>query len=129
MPAGRYLLGIINDILDLSKIEAGKMSLDSAEEFPLRQALEALARHAAAAWARNSACACTASCRPTEVRLMAVERMIRQILINLVGNAIKFTPAGGIVEVGGARPARWRLCRDGARYRHRHEPRARSSRP
>jgi signal transduction histidine kinase len=98
--SGRYLLGIINDILDLSKIEAGKMSVEAAEEFPLRQAVEA----------SFSICGSLAEkfdvrltgALPEDVRLVAVERMVRQILINLVGNAIKFTPAGGSVEVSGA---------------------------
>ena len=101
LASGRYLLGIINDILDLSKIEAGKMTLENAEEFPLCQALE------------GSLAICTAlgekfgvkieSRLPAEdVRILAVERMIRQIMINLVGNAIKFTPAGGKVQVSGS---------------------------
>jgi len=95
--SGRYLLGIINDILDLSKIEAGKMSLELAEEFPLCQALE------------GSLAICGTLGERFGVRLhcdlppTAVERMIRQIMINLVGNAIKFTPAGGLVEVAGKR--------------------------
>jgi two-component system, cell cycle sensor histidine kinase PleC len=104
LTSGRYLLGIINDILDLSKIEAGKMTVENAEEFPLCQALQ------------GSLAICTAlgekfgvkiesRLPPETVRLLAVERMIRQIMINLVGNAIKFTPSGGSVMVSGhARP-------------------------
>ena len=100
--SGRYLLGIINDILDLSKIEAGKMSLDQAEEFPLREALEGSLAICATLGERFGV---QVNCElpPENVRLTAVERMIRQIMINLVGNAIKFTPAGGAVEVGGSR--------------------------
>jgi signal transduction histidine kinase len=102
--SGCYLLGIINDILDLSKIEAGKMSLDQAEEFPLRQALEG---SLAICGTLGEKFGVLLSCDlpPEEVRLVAVERMIRQILINLVGNAIKFTPAGGTVEVAGGKLA------------------------
>jgi len=99
--SGRYLLGIINDILDLSKIEAGKMSLDQAEEFPLRQALEgslSICGTLGEKFGVRLACDLPAE----EIRLVAVERMIRQIMINLVGNAIKFTPAGGLVEVAGS---------------------------
>ena len=99
--SGCYLLGIINDILDLSKIEAGKMSLEQAEEFPLRQALEgslAICGNLGEKFGVRLICELPAQ----EVRLIAVERMIRQIMINLVGNAIKFTPAGGLVEVGGS---------------------------
>jgi two-component system cell cycle sensor histidine kinase PleC len=101
LASGRYLLGIINDILDLSKIEAGKMTVENAEEFPLRLALE------------GSLAICTAlgekfgigiesRLPPDTVRILAVERMIRQIMINLVGNAVKFTPAGGKVQVAGS---------------------------
>jgi signal transduction histidine kinase len=99
--SGRYLLGIINDILDLSKIEAGKMSLDQAEEFPLRQALEGSLAICSTLGEKYGV---RLNCQfpPEEVRLLAVERMVRQIIINLVGNAIKFTPAGGSVDVAGA---------------------------
>ena len=98
--SGRYLLGIINDILDLSKIEAGKMSLESAEEFPLRQAVEA--SHSICCNLGEKFGVRIESHLPREdVQLLAVERMIRQILINLVGNAVKFTPAGGCVTIAG----------------------------
>jgi len=96
--SGQYLLGIINDILDLSKIEAGKMSLDNVEEFPLQQALKA-SLTICATQAKKFAVRLESQLPPDDVRLLAVERMIRQIVINLVSNAIKFTPAGGSVHV------------------------------
>ena len=99
--SGRYLLGIINDILDLSKIEAGKMSVEAAEEFPLRQALEA-SLSICGNLADKFGVRMVTRLPPDHVRLVAVERMVRQILINLMGNAVKFTPAGGTVEVSGA---------------------------
>ena len=98
--SGRYLLGIINDILDLSKIEAGKMSVDAAEEFPLCQALEASLSICGNLAAKFDV-RLVSKLPPPSVRICAVERMVRQIVINLVGNAIKFTPAGGLVEVSG----------------------------
>jgi signal transduction histidine kinase len=98
--SGRYLLGIINDILDLSKIEAGKMTLDNAEEFPLRDAVEG-ALGLIANLGGKFGVRVVSELPPADLQLMAVDRMIRQILINLVGNAIKFTPAGGSVHVSG----------------------------
>jgi signal transduction histidine kinase len=98
--SGRYLLGIINDILDLSKIEAGKMSLEASEEFPLADALEA-SLTMVAPLAEKYGVRLVSKLPPRTVRVQAVDRMIRQILINLVGNAIKFTPAGGEVELSG----------------------------
>jgi signal transduction histidine kinase len=98
--SGCYLLGIINDILDLSKIEAGKMSLESAEEFPLARALEgslSICRNLGEKFGVRI----ESRLPPEDMHLLAVERMIRQILINLVGNAIKFTPAGGYVTIDG----------------------------
>ena len=99
--SGCYLLGIINDILDLSKIEAGKMSLETAEEFSLAHSLEASVGMVTALGEKFGVRIET-RLPPPHVRLFAVERMIRQIMINLVGNAIKFTPSGGRVLVSGA---------------------------
>jgi len=102
--SGRYLLGIINDILDLSKIEAGKMTVENAEEFPLRQALEGTLA-ICVPLAEKFGVRVETRLPPETVRLIAVERMIRQIMINLVGNAIKFTPAGGSVQISGSATA------------------------
>jgi len=102
--SGRYLLGIINDILDLSKIEAGKMTVENAEEFPLRQALEGTLA-ICVPLAEKFGVRVETRLPPETVRLIAVERMIRQIMINLVGNAIKFTPAGGVVQISGGASA------------------------
>lgn len=96
--SGRYLLGIINDILDLSKIEAGKMSLDSATQFPLVAAVDA-SLAMVAPLAEKHGVRLVGGVPDAGVQLHAVERMIRQILINLLSNAIKFTPHGGEVEV------------------------------
>jgi len=102
--SGRYLLGIINDILDLSKIESGKMSLDSAEEFDFLTTIEASLAMIESLGAKFEVTLVN-QVAPCGVRLLAVERMVRQILINLVGNAIKFTPAGGTVTLTGRRLA------------------------
>jgi signal transduction histidine kinase len=96
--SGRYLLGIINDILDLAKIESGKMSMDGAEEFALGQSVAA-ALAMVVSLAEKFEVTLTVELPPADIRMIAVERMVRQILINLVGNAIKFTPAGGHVIV------------------------------
>jgi len=98
LASGRYLLGIINDILDLSKIEAGKMTVENAEEFPLCQALEG-SLAICAALGDKFGVTIESRLPPETVRILAVERMVRQIMINLVGNAIKFTPSGGKVQV------------------------------
>ena len=106
LASGSYLLGIINDILDLSKIEAGKMTVENAEEFPLYQALEG-SLAICNALGEKFGVRIESRLPPEEVHLLAVERMIRQIMINLVGNAIKFTPAGGTIQVSGS------ACADG----------------
>jgi len=102
--SGRYLLGIINDILDLSKIEAGKMSLESAEEFlfapTVQGSLDMIAN-----LGEKFDVELINNLPQDGARLVAVERMVRQILINLVGNAIKFTPAGGTVCITGGAAA------------------------
>ncbi|RKT46137.1 response regulator [Thiocapsa rosea] len=90
------LLGLINDILDLSKIEAGKVALDTSD-FDLRAQLKEIATIIAhRARAKGLRLICEVPAEVPEL-LRGDAGRLRQILVNLVGNAIKFTPSG---EVG-----------------------------
>jgi signal transduction histidine kinase len=97
--SGQHLLRIINDILDLSKIEAGRMSLDAAE-FDVRGAIETAIRIVRPI-AERARVVLTLDEPPAGVRLFGAERMLKQILINIVTNSVKFTPEGGSVRVAG----------------------------
>jgi len=93
--SGHHLLALINDILDLAKIEAGRWKLEEAELDLHRIAEEALAL---VAWrAKDNDAALENRIDPELARLYADERAIKQILLNLLSNAVKFTPAHGRV--------------------------------
>ncbi len=95
--SGEHLLHIINDILDLSKIEAGKAELDERWH-PVRELVEDSSRLVEVR-ARDAGLALDFDNQIEDARLLADGRMIRQILINLLTNAIKFTRAGGGITV------------------------------
>jgi signal transduction histidine kinase len=99
--SGRHLLGIINDVLDLAKIESGKMTLEAAEKFTLVPALSSSLAMLNGLGEKHGVTV-EGQWEDETVRLYAVERMVRQIVINLIGNAIKFTPGGGSIIVSGA---------------------------
>jgi two-component system, NtrC family, sensor kinase len=95
--SGQHLLSLINDILDLSKIEAGRMELELSD-FDLPMAIDSaltLIRERAAR--RSIALHTTVDERLGQMQ--GDERKIRQVLLNLLSNAIKFTPEGGRIEV------------------------------
>jgi signal transduction histidine kinase len=95
--SGQHLLSLINDILDLSKIEAGRMELEVAE-FDLPTALDsALTLVRERAGRRSIALHLTLDNRLGQMQ--GDERKIRQVVLNLLSNAIKFTPEGGRIEV------------------------------
>ena len=92
---GEHLLGIINDILDISKIEAGKISVEQALCSPCRVADEVVS------WMRARAAAKGLSLDveypgPIPAIISTDVTRLRQILVNLLGNAIKFTGAGSV---------------------------------
>jgi signal transduction histidine kinase len=95
--AGRHQLSLINDVLDLAKIEAGRMELELSEvalPVVLRSAVSMHAERAAQAGIELGL-----RTEPEEITITADERRVRQILFNLVSNAVKFTPAGGRVDI------------------------------
>jgi signal transduction histidine kinase len=95
--SGEHLLSLINDILDLSKIEAGRMELELTE-FDLPTALEnALMLIRERAGRRSIALHSNLDDRLGQIQ--GDERKVRQVVLNLLSNAIKFTPEGGRIEV------------------------------
>jgi len=94
--SGLYLLDVINDILDMAKIEAGRIRLDF-EDLDLETML-AEAIRVAGARAQDKKLAVTARIAPA-LTLRADRRAVMQIVLNLLSNAVKFTPAGGAVAV------------------------------
>jgi two-component system cell cycle sensor histidine kinase PleC len=96
--SGQYLLEVINDILDMSKIEAGRLRLDF-EDIGLDTLLNDAMR-VVAARAEDKALQVTARISP-RLKLRADRRALKQVALNLLSNAIKFTPTGGRIMVRG----------------------------
>jgi signal transduction histidine kinase len=99
--SGKHLLSLINDILDLSKIEAGRMELEPAT-FDLPTAISnamTLVRERA----QRHGIALGLHADPGLGEIVADERKLKQILVNLLSNAVKFTPDGGRVDVDARR--------------------------
>jgi signal transduction histidine kinase len=96
--SGSHLLRIINDILDLSKIEAGKATLDKEEQVDLAETLLAAARmiQPQADAARIALSLDIARAPPP---MLGSGRMLQQVFINLLSNAVKFTAPGGAISV------------------------------
>jgi signal transduction histidine kinase len=100
LTSSQHLLQLINDVLDLSKVEAGQVELEVAP-FSLRDALErgvVMVRERATKDGVRVALAADSEVDVVE----GDERRIKQVIFNLLSNAVKFTPAGGAVDVSAA---------------------------
>lgn len=96
MTSGNYLLDVINDILDMSKIEAGRMKLDY-EPLDLAQTLTESLR-VVSGRAENKNLTVNADIRGA-IPIVADRRAMKQIAVNLLSNAVKFTPDNGKITV------------------------------
>jgi two-component system, NtrC family, sensor kinase len=101
LSSANHLLSLINDVLDLSKVEAGQVELERAS-FSLREAVGrgvVMVRERAS---RNGI-ALSVEVDPAVELVSGDERRIRQVIFNLLSNAVKFTPEGGRVDVATSR--------------------------
>jgi signal transduction histidine kinase/CheY-like chemotaxis protein len=99
--SGKHLLSLINDVLDLTKIEAGRMDL-VYEEFGVESALREVL-NVTRSLAVKKEIQITSQVEPPDLLCIADKNKFKQVLYNLLSNAIKFTPNGGKVRVSAAR--------------------------
>ncbi|MGC2350435.1 MAG: HAMP domain-containing sensor histidine kinase, partial [Methylocella sp.] len=95
--SGQHLLMLINEILDLSRIEAGRFDLK--EEAVALPHLVEDCRHLLGLRAKKRQITIEKAVEPDLPRIWADERAIRQVILNLLSNAIKFTPQGGTIKI------------------------------
>ena len=95
--SSRYLLSLINDILDMSKIENGKLEI-GAEPFALDEVLEEL-QVIVGVQAEQKGLRLVCESHITHTDLVGDPIRLRQVLMNLLSNAIKFTPKGGTIQI------------------------------
>jgi signal transduction histidine kinase len=96
--SGQHLLRIISDILDLAKIQSGTLSTDGEGECDVDAIIHDVLRMMSPI-AERQGVAIEHAAQARSASLVAVDRMVRQLLLNLVSNAVKFTPEGGRVSV------------------------------
>jgi signal transduction histidine kinase/CheY-like chemotaxis protein/HPt (histidine-containing phosphotransfer) domain-containing protein len=104
--SGRHLLALINDILDLSKVESGRIEIERAPCKPHEVAQQVIAELSVKAQERRIRLELQADGTVPEVITSDGARM-RQVLLNLIGNAIKFTETGGVTVVLGYRASQY----------------------
>ncbi|MGQ0702835.1 MAG: ATP-binding protein [Gemmatimonadales bacterium] len=94
---GRHLLGLITNILDLSKIEAGRMTVHLTRADLRESVRAAVADTGSIRMTKRQECSLAEG--PVSLDVVADHTRVRQVLINLLSNATKFTPEGGIIHV------------------------------
>ena len=100
LTSGRHLLGLINDILDLSKVEAGQMEL-RLQTLSVADSVDQVVKTVEPLVAKKSITLTSTVAGVGDV--LADAGKVKQMLLNLVSNAIKFTPEGGSVTIGAVR--------------------------
>ncbi|MCZ7479152.1 ATP-binding protein [Rhizobium rhizogenes] len=102
--SGAHLLSVVNTMLDMSKLEAGRYEL-LMESFPIAETISSC-EAMLGLQAKEKGLTLTSRIQRGIGEISADQRAIRQVLINLAGNAIKFTDAGGVVSIDAAREGR-----------------------
>jgi signal transduction histidine kinase len=105
---GKHLLGLINDVLDLAKIEAGQLSL-TVTDYAVGAVVQSVVA-ATESLAKAKGLELRAEVAPAMPLGHGDERRLTQVLLNLVGNAIKFTDTGSVTISAVAREGRFKLA-------------------